>query len=294
MELRHLKYFLTVAEELNFTRAAEKLMIAQPPLSRQIKDLEEELGTPLFIREHLSLRLTDEGILFRQYAARILNLAERSKEDLKEMHNGLQGTLYLAGVEGNAPHLIASWISEFSKLYPDVQYSLWNGNSDEVNQRIKKGLSDVAIIMEPFDPQGIHSIPVYSEPWIAMFSANHPLAKTKGDTIELSSLADYDLIIPSRDSRLREINDWFMPTGKTPKIRARIAHVLNAYELCLQNVGVAIFPAAAADLIKDDSVMIRTIVNPCFTASYVFIYSDEHILSPVATKFVEFIQEILN
>ena len=72
MELRHLRYFLTLAEELNFTRAAERLMIAQPPLSRQIRDLEEELGSPLFVRGHHSLELTEEGILFRDYASHII------------------------------------------------------------------------------------------------------------------------------------------------------------------------------------------------------------------------------
>lgn len=268
-------------------------MIAQPPLSRQIRDLEEELGTPLFIREHHALRLTDEGVLFRQYASRIVSMSDRSIEDIKEMNTGLKGTLYIAGVEGKAPSLIASWISEFSKLYPEVQYSLWNGNSDDVNNRVRKGLCDVAVIMEPFDPQGVHSIPLCSEPWIALFSKDHPLARTKGDAIPLSQLADYDLVIPSRASRLREINDWFTPLGKTPRIIARIAHVLNAYELCKQNVGVTIFPASASDLVHDDLVVTRTIVDPSFTASYVFVYSDEHTLSPVANRFVEFLQEKL-
>lgn len=292
MELRHLRYFLAVCEEMNFTKAAEKLMIAQPPLSRQIKDLEDELGTPLFTRAHHSLKLTDEGILFRQYAQRIVSMAEKSIVDIHEMHSGLQGTLYISGVEGKAPQLISSWISAFSEKYPNVQYSLWNGNSDEVTNRIRKGLSDIAVIMEPFDPQGLHCISVYSEPWIAMFSGNHPLAETPGDTVPLARLADYDLIIPSRESRLQEISDWFAPLKKTPKIRARIAHVINAYELSANNVGVVIFPAAAADIVHDDNkVQVRTIVDPSFTASYMLIYSGEHALSPVAAKFVEFLHE---
>lgn len=291
MELRHLRYFLAVCEEMNFTKAAEKLMIAQPPLSRQIKDLEEELGAELFTRAHHSLKLTDEGVLFRQYAQRIVSMAEKSIVDIHEMHSGLQGTLYISGVEGKAPQLISSWVSEFSEKYPNVQYNIWNGNSDEVVNRIRKGLSDIAVIMEPFDPQGMHSIAVYSEPWIAMFSSRHPLAETLGDTVPLAKLADYDLIIPSRESRLQEINDWFAPLKKTPKIRARIAHVLNAYELSANNIGVVIFPAAAANVVHDDKVQIRKIVEPSFTASYMLIYSGEHALSPVAAKFVEFLHD---
>ena len=294
MELRHLRYFLAVCDELNFTKAAEKLQIAQPPLSRQIKDLEDELGAPLFTRAHHLLKLTDEGVLFRQYAQRIVSMAEKSIVDIHEMHSGLQGTLYISGVEGKAPRLISSWISAFSEKYPNVQYNIWNGNSDEVTTRIRKGLSDIAVIMEPFDPQGLHSVPVYNEPWIAMFSSSHPLAKVPGNTIPLSMLADCNLIIPSRESRLQEINDWFAPFNKTPKIRARIAHVLNAYELSASNVGVVIFPAAAADVVHDENVLIKTIVDPSFTASYMLIYSSEHRLSPVAAKFVEFLRDTID
>ncbi|MCR5673350.1 MAG: LysR family transcriptional regulator [Lachnospiraceae bacterium] len=275
---------------MNFTRAAERLMIAQPPLSRQIKDLEEEVGTALFVREHHSLRLTEEGIRFRSYANRIVGLADRSVEDIREMHTGLRGTVYIAEVEGKAPRLMSSFISSFANDYPDVQYSIWNGNSDEVTQRVRNGLADLAVIMEPYDPQGLHSIPVYQEPWIAMFSAKHPLAAKKGDKIPLEMLADHDLIIPSRGSRLQEISDWFAPLSITPKIRARISNATIAYELCEQNVGVAIYPAAAADLIHGNRVMIKEITDPSHMASYVLIYPDNHPLSPVAEKFVEHIR----
>lgn len=289
MELRHLRYFLAVCEEMNFTKAAEKLMIAQPPLSRQIKDLEEEIGSPLFVREHHALRLTEEGVRFRSYANRIVALADRSVEDIREMNTGLQGTVYIAEVEGKAPRLTSTYISSFAAKYPDVQYNIWNGNSDEVTQRVRNGLADFAIIMEPYDPQGLHSTPVYSEPWVAMFSSKHPLAKTKGETIPLRMLSDHELIIPSRGSRLQEISDWFAPLGITPKIRARISNATTAYELCEQNVGVAIYPAAAGDLIHGNRVLIRKITDPEFKTTYVLIYSDSHPLSPVADKFIEHI-----
>ena len=287
MELRHLRYFLTVCEEMNFTKAAERLMIAQPPLSRQIKDLEEELGAPLFIRQHHQLTLTDEGVRFRSYANRIISLADRSVEDIKEMNTGLQGTVYIAQVEGKAPRLTSSYIASFSKIHPDVLYSIWNGNSDEVTARVRNGLADLAIIMEPYDPKDLHTVPVYKEPWVAMFSSKHPLADSKKKTIPLKLLAEHELIIPSRGSRLQEISDWFSPLGITPRIRAKISNATTVYELCVQNVGVAIYPAAAGDLIHDDSVMIRKITDPEFMTTYILIYSDAHPLSPVADKFIE-------
>lgn len=290
MELRHLRYFLVLAEELNFTRAAERLMIAQPPLSRQIRDLEEELGAPLFVRQHHSVRLTDEGVLFRDYASRIIALSEQSVSDIRNMRSGLQGTLYLAEVEGKGPRLMAEWIAGFSRLHPKVQFSVWNGNSDEVVNRVRKGLSDAALIMEPHDPEGLQSHLVYSEPWIAMFPADHPLAAPDQDTVSMRELADCDLIIPSRNSRLKEIRSWLGTDAAELKVVARFANVVTAYELCRNGVGVAIYPAAAADIVKDrGSVRIRTISDPGIRASYVLIYSSEHPLHTLARRFAEYI-----
>ena len=116
MELRHIRYFKAVAEEKNFTRAAEKLAIAQPPLSRQIQDLEDELGTKLFERSPHKVKLTEEGELFLQYASQILDLVNRSEEEVRIRKEGLQGTLYIASVEGCGPHLFAHWISEFGNM----------------------------------------------------------------------------------------------------------------------------------------------------------------------------------
>ena len=128
MELRHIRYFKAVAEEKSFTKAAEQLAIAQPPLSRQIQDLEAELGTTLFLRTPHKVSLTEEGELFLQYANQILDLVNRSEEDVRERKEGLQGTLYIASVEGCGPRLFAEWIAGFQQRHPHVQYNLWNGN----------------------------------------------------------------------------------------------------------------------------------------------------------------------
>ena len=291
MELRHMKYFLTVCEEMNFTRAAEKLNIAQPPLSRQIKDLEEELGTELFIRNPHKLELTQAGVLFRQYATQILELADKSVEEVKEVNTGLKGTLYLASVEGHAPRLFSKWIAGFSEKYPDVEYHLWNGNSDEVIDRVNKGLCDLAVIMEPHNPEGLNSMPVYKEPWVCMLPPNHPLENRKKKDITFKEIAPYELIIPSRTSRTSEISGWFNESGVKPKIKCRIAHMLNAYELTKEGVGIAIYPASAGELINDNSVTIRKLKNPSVTASYVLIWNKERKLSLVAEEFLDFVKQ---
>ena len=289
MELRHIRYFLAVAAELNFTRAAQKLCIAQPPLSRQIQDLEEELGVKLFERKPHALQLTEEGALFKQYATQVLDLINKSTEDIRERKRGLQGTLYLASVEGHAPRLYAELIAAFHSLHPHVQYNLWNGNSDDVVNRVMNGLCDLAIIMEPHNAEGVESIPVYQEPWVAIIPADNPLAKQKEATVNLADLTPYELIIPSRSSRLEEINDWFRSTGK-PMLRCRIAHLLSAYELTRLGVGITIYPASASDIANMSDVVIKQIVNPAKTASYILIWNKYRQLPHVATEFLDFIR----
>ena len=211
MELRHLRYFLAVADEGSLTKAADKLMIAQPPLSRQIRDLEEELGTPLFIRKNHGVTLTEAGVRFRQYASQIITLSGRALEDIRDMEEGLKGILYIAAVEAKAPQIISDWIREFSASYPHVEYNLWNGNTDDVVHRVNSGLCEIGVITAPYDAEELIGINVYTEPWVAMIPNTHPLAEKKEDSIRLKDLADCPLLIPSRASRLREIEDWFAP-----------------------------------------------------------------------------------
>ncbi|MCR4787491.1 MAG: LysR family transcriptional regulator [Lachnospiraceae bacterium] len=284
MELRHIRYFLAVAEEGSLTAAAEKLLIAQPPLSRQIRDLEEELGTTLFIRKNNGVTLTEAGVRFRQYANQILALSDRSIEDIKDMSGGLKGILYLAAVEGSAPQIVSRWISDFSKVHPGVEYNLWNGNTDDVVQRVRNGLCEIAVITAPYDQEELIGINVYKEPWVAMIPDSHPLSAKKGNSIKLEELEGCDLLIPSRASRLREIEDWFAPLGIEPRVVCRLAHMQNAIELTKKGLGIAIFPAAVSDYIKE-GITVKKLTHPNVSATYVCVRSKEHKLSKLADEF---------
>lgn len=231
MELRHIRYFLAVAEEMNFTRAAEKLMIAQPPLSRQIQDLEAELGVPLFLRSPHKLRLTEEGALFRQYALQITALADKAVDEVRLLHDGLHGMLFLGMVEGNAPHLVSEWISSFHQEHPRVQFDLWNGNTDDVSARVARGLCELALIMAPYNTEELEGIQVYEEPWVAIMSKAHSMASKPGHTVTLEELGQCELLLPARESRQQEIGQWFARVGMTPRIICRISNTINAFEL---------------------------------------------------------------
>ncbi len=234
--------------------------------------------------------MTEEGELFLQYATQILDLVNRSEEEVREMKEGLQGTLYIASVEGCGPRLFAEWIAAFRQKHPHVQYNLWNGNTDDVNNRVTKGLCELAMITAPYNTEEFNVLPVYKEPWIAMIPKGHPLYSEKEEAVVPDELLSFDLLIPSRESRKSEINKWFSDQSRTPIIRGRIAHMMNAYELSLHGVGISIFPESISTLVHNQDVCIRRIDHPNAFASYALIWKKNHTLSHVAEEFISYIK----
>jgi len=292
MELRHIRYFVAVAQEKNFTKAAERLNIAQPPLSRQIRDLEEELGASLFIRKPHALELTEEGVLFWHYARQILALAEKSVQEVREIRQGLTGTVYVATTTARGPILLSEWIAKFRKLYPGVTFHLWNGTTGDVLERLVNGMCEIAIVIAPYRSAGLESLRICEEPWIAMIPRGHPLAKLEGDTVDIDLLRQYDLILPSRKSRLKEIQTWFDHFGAELHVVCETAHVMNASELVEQGVGVAVFPMAATRSVDPEKVCVKKLDNPKMTAVYELVWSADRRMPYLAEKFLSFVREM--
>ena len=272
-------------------RTGEAVPLTPYVYSGTAKDLEAELGTTLFLRTPHKVSLTEEGELFLQYANQILDLVNRSEEDVRERKEGLQGTLYIASVEGCGPRLFAEWIAGFQQRHPHVQYNLWNGNTDDVNTRVTKGLCEIAMITAPYNTEEFHVLPVYEEPWVAVIPKGHPLYAEENDPVKPAELLPYDLLIPSRESRKGEIDKWFEGTGHAPVIRGRIAHMMNAYELSLHGVGISIYPASISSLIRDKDVCVREVEHPDAHASYALIWNKKHTLSHVAEEFIAYVKE---
>ncbi|MBS4888399.1 MAG: LysR family transcriptional regulator [Clostridiales bacterium] len=149
MELRLLRYFLTVAKEQSFTKAAEQLHITQPTLSRQMAAFEEDLGITLFIRNGKKISLTDEGILLKRRALEILNLEERTLEELKGKEEVVEGTITIGCGEFAAVETLAKICKTYKEKYPLVQIVLHTATADAVYEMMNKGLVDIALFMEP-------------------------------------------------------------------------------------------------------------------------------------------------
>ena len=291
MELRTLHYFTVVAQELNITRAAEKLNMSQPPLSNQIKALEEELGVQLFIRGKRHLELTEEGGLLLRRAVQIQELADKTRQEIASLREGMTGVIYLSMVEGRAPFLAARWIAGFREEFPLVRYNLWNGSSDDVLDRLHKGLADLAVIAAPYDNEHLEGFSVGREPWIAMLHPDHPLAQTVGDTIPLSSLAGEPLIVPSRKSRMDAIRRWFGEVGAEPHILCEMSNYMDAAALTSQGVGISIFPQTVD--VSNGLVVSKVVIQPSRQVEYILVWNRGQPPSGLTREFIHFVQENL-
>ena len=289
MDLRSLRYFTVVAQELNITRAAEKLNMSQPPLSNQLKALEEELGVTLLIRGKRHLQLTEAGNLLLRRATQILELADKTKQELADMKDGLSGTISIGMVEGRAPFLVSRWIAGFREEFPRIQFSLWNGSSDDVLDRLYRGLVDIAVIAAPYDTEHLEGFQVGREPWVAIIPASHPLAKTEGKQVSLSSLVGEPLIVPSRKSRVDAIHKWFREIGAEPNIICEMSNYLDAVALSERGVGISIFPQTTYT--PNALLVTKVITNSERQVEYVLVHSKELLPSPLINEFLNFVHD---
>ncbi|MDD5931705.1 MAG: LysR family transcriptional regulator [Oscillospiraceae bacterium] len=292
MDFRNLQYFVTVAQELNFTRAAGKLQMSQPPLSNQIKALEEELGVQLFVRGKRHMTLTDAGVLLLQRAVQILEMGEKTRRDLASMGNELSGTICLGMVEGRAPYLAARWIAGFREEYPLVRYELWNGSSDDVLDQLHRGLADLAVIAAPYDEEHLDGFVVGREPWVAMISRRHPLADLPGTELPLSSLVGQPLIIPRRKSRVEAIRRWFAGIGAEPDILCEMSNYMDAVALAEQNVGISIFPQTTYT--PNAHVVSKLITQPARQVEYVLVWErNQHLKTNLVREFTGYVRDFI-
>ena len=290
MDLRSLHYFTVVAEELNITRAAERLNMSQPPLSSQIKGLEEELGVQLFIRGKRHLTMTEAGMLLYRRARQLLELSEQTQQEIRSM-NGLSGDLNISLVEGRAPYLLARWIAGFRSEFPQVGVHLWNGSGDEVMERLQRGLADLALVAAPYNPELLEGFTVGREPWVAMMSKDHPLAKEEGDFLPLRKLTDQPLFVPNRRSRAESLRLWFEEIGEEPSIAGDLSNYIDAVALAEQNAGICIYPMTTYS--ENELVVKKIITDSARQIEYALVWSRSARKSELAEEFLNFVQDCL-
>ena len=208
MELRLLRYFLTVAKEQSFTKAAEQLHITQPTLSRQMAAFEEDLGITLFIRNGKKISLTDEGILLKRRALEILNFEERTLEELKGKEEVVESTITIGCGEFAAVETLAKICKTYKEKYPLVQIVLHTATADVVYEMMNKGIVDIALFMEPVDTEGLDYIRITDcDHWCVGMRPDDPLAEK--EFIKKEDLIGKPLILPERMNVQSELANWF-------------------------------------------------------------------------------------
>lgn len=177
MEIRVLKYFLTVVREGGINRAAEALHITQPTLSRQLSQLEEEVGGQLFHRGSRKITLTDEGMLLRRRAEEILSLVDRTEKELAWQEELIEGRIVIGCGELAAMQVLPEIIASFHQQYPLVSYDFFTANADLVKEQMEKGLVDIGVLLEPIDMEKFDFIRLAGkERWVVLMRPDDPLA----------------------------------------------------------------------------------------------------------------------
>ncbi|MCQ2566417.1 MAG: LysR family transcriptional regulator [Clostridia bacterium] len=289
MDIRTLSYFVVVAEELNITKAAEKLKMSQPPLSSQMKSLEEELNTVLFIRGKRHLQLTESGQLLYRRAKEILNLTEKASSEIISMSKGMTGTISIGLVEGMAPDLAAEWFAGFMNLHPEVRFRILDGNSDDLFEKLRSGIISLAVITAPCDNSLLNSFSIGTEKMVAFMMKDHPLALKDGDTISISDLVNERLIVPSRKALINTIYKWFKAEKAEPNIVCEMDSYLDAAALAGRGVGISLYPRTA--YIPNDSIIAKEIEGSDRTMEYLFSWRKGHPLPTVEEAFIDYVKE---
>ena len=287
MEIRVLRYFLAVAQEGSITKASNVLHLTQPTLSRQIKDLEEELGRPLFKRGNHNMTLTHEGRMFQKRAEDIILMVDKATQEFHSLEE-ISGDIYIGGGETAYWSLISDVAKEIINEYPNVHYQLYCGNSDDVAERLDKGLLDFGIFLQPVDLTKYNhlSIPA-KETWGVIMRKDSPLAKKK--SVCLEDLLGLPLICSRQATYLSNnanpYREWFGAYFSKLNIIATFNLVYNAAIMVNSGIGYAITVDKLANTSSESSLCFRPLM-PTLELGIDIAWKKHHIFTPAADLFL--------
>ena len=270
MEIRILRYFLMVAKERSFTNAAKQLHITQPTLSRQLADFEKELGVSLFIRKGKTIALTQEGILLKRRALEILELEERTLEEIKGKEELIEGTITFGCGESAVIETLALIIKSYKDKYPRVQIRIHTATADRIYEMMNQGLIDIGLFVEPANIENLDYIRFKdSDHWVVGMPSVDPLAQK--EYIEKSDLLDKPLILPERVNIQSELANWFGNDFKNLHIAFTSNLGTNAAIMASYGLGYPVSIEGAAKYWKEDMIVQRRLY-PEIKTSNVFAW----------------------
>lgn len=288
MELRVLRYFLEVAREENITAVAESLHITQPTLSKQLMDLEYELGKKLFIRGKRRITLTEDGMLLRKRASEIIELVEKTETELQKNDELVVGDIYIGAAETDGIKLIAKLCKNLQDKYPNIHYHLFSGNSEDVLEKLDKGLIDFAILFEPSDFKKYNHIklPVYNN-WGLLTKKDNPLAKL--EYIKPKDLLNIPLIFSKQALDNNELTGWFGHNVEKLNIVATYNLIYNASFFVEEGFGSAL---TLDNLVNNPNLCFKPL-EPNLKSNLVMAWKKYQVFSKASQIFLDELQKEL-
>lgn len=277
MEIRALRYFLETAREGNMTRAAERLHISQPTMSKQLKELEDELGTKLFVRSNYSIHMTDAGMLLRKRAEDILDLVDKTTAEFHSLDDIGSGDIYVGAAESDALKYFARAVKSLQEVHPGIRCNIYSGNMEDVTERLDKGLLDFALVMSYVDLSKYNylSVPA-SDIWGVIMRKDSPLAEK--EKIYPSDLIGLPLIC-SRQWIEQDFPQWFSEDTSRLKIVATYNLFYNASVMVKEGIGYAISYDKLADTGEDSILCFKPLQNVSESSMYI-IWRKYQVFSP--------------
>ena len=255
MELRVLRYFLTVTREENITKAAKLLHVSQPAISRQLAQLEDELGVKLFTRGNHHITLTEDGLMLRRRAQEIVALADKTQRDFHQHTAELTGEIAIGSGELRSFSMLGAMLADFSALHPQVRYTLFSGNADHIKEKIESGTLDLGLLSMPVELSRYDFLrfPV-AEEYGVLVRADSPLAERK--LLQPEDLANVPLMLPERALVRSELANWFGDLYDRLNVILTFNLAYNAAMLVRQGLGAAL--CLRLDCAYDDLVFVPT------------------------------------
>lgn len=288
MELRVLKYFLTVAREENITKAANLLHITQPTLSRQLMQLEEELGIKLFHRGRHNILLTEEGMLLRRRAQEIVDLTEKTEKELVHGAETVSGEISIGCGETQNMKPLCEMIAAFQKKYPEVVFHIYTAIADDVTEHLENGILDMGLLLEPVEISRYHFIRMpLEEKWQVLMRKDCPLAEK--DKISPDDLADMPLIIAKRQSVRNLLENWFGDV--VDKIRvASTFNLSHNNESMMVESGVGL--ALVMEFTCNSGELCLRPLEPEIASGCVLVWKKNQTLSLAMARFIDYVKRI--
>lgn len=256
MDLRVLRYFLIVAREQSFTKAAQQLHITQPTLSRQLAALEEELGTALFDRSGRSITLTEEGLLLKRRALEITDLEDKIVDEFRNNDDTIDGRITIGCGEFAAVETLAQICRKYRAKYPMVQIVLHTGTADHILDMMNKGLVDIGLFLEPVSTENLEYIRIKdSDQWVVSMKPDDPLAQK--EFVIKEDLLVRPLILPERLSIQSELANWFGNDFEKLNISFTSNLGTNAGVMAMQGLGYPVSIEGAAKYWRKDLLVQR-------------------------------------